>query len=102
MAERYSRGIRKLFYRAKGFHELLAVTMDILDPFMIWEKNISFIEAGGGLYYSNYNFKFDGTYVAVMYENGTKVTSQNFYISEGESTSSFTFNTFKGPSVINT
>lgn len=103
MAERYSLGVRRLFHRAKGFQESLSVTMDILNPLMGWEKDIILVETGGGLYYTDYNFQLKGTYVSVVYENGVKVTSQNFHISEDDPgpTSSFG-SVFRGPSVINT
>jgi hypothetical protein len=102
MAENYKPGVRTIFYRSKQFKEGLTVTMEMLNPSRNWTTGIEFVEAGKGLYFVSFDFLYEGTYVALMYENGKKITSQNFFVSDdGPQSSDFTGLVFKGPSVIN-
>ena len=102
MAENYKLGKQRIFYRSKQFKENVAITADMLDPFLNWTINIHFEEAGKGLYYIDFDFAHEGTYVVLMYEDGEKVLSQNFFISSDPSGGlTFLDSGFKGPSVIN-
>jgi hypothetical protein len=78
--------------------------MDMLDPFLIWSFGLLLIEVGKGLYFYDFDFSQIGTYVAILYEDGAKATSQNFFIMEnlGGGSSDVIGGTFRGPSVINT
>jgi hypothetical protein len=102
MAENYNIGVRRVFYRARKFGEGLAVSMDILDPSLNWMVGLSFTEAGGGLYYLDFNFATEGTYAALLFEDGTKAVSQNFHITDEPGGFLISGSTFRGPSVINT
>lgn len=99
MAENYNTGVRRIFYRAAGFAEGRVITMDVLSPSLTWKYGLEFTEAGGGLYYYDFNFSMEGTYAALLYENGKKVTSQNFQVRDELGTR--ITNSTPGPSVIN-
>ena len=101
MAEKYPIGVSRIFHRATGFKESVDVKMEILLPNGEWETNISFNEDGKGLYHVDYDFLFTGTYAALIYENGKKVTSQNFYITQQNSVIVLNNLKNKGSSVIN-
>jgi len=80
MAEKYTIGLVRLWYKATGFKEGLNVTADLIKPDLTKEIGITFTEAGEGMYFVNYNFKHTGSYVSIMFENGDKKVSQNFNI----------------------
>jgi hypothetical protein len=104
MAEVYQIGTQRIFYRSRQFKTGKVVTMDILDPDLIWIYDVMFTEVGSGLYFYDFNFLAHGTYVAVVYEDGEKVVSQNFLVTTNTFPSFFEVDTIpsKGPSVINT
>lgn len=103
MAENYTRGIQRIFYRAGRFAEGIIVTMDILDPLRNWMNGFEFEEVGKGSYSLDFNFDRVGTYYAILYEDGVKKTSQSFHIVDGVLDSTvYVGMGFKGPSVINT
>jgi len=81
MAEIYTRGSHKIFYRSKNFAEGLVVLVDMLYQDlskMLCQLHLT--EVGGGLYFFNFSFPSYGTYVGVFYENSIKVSTQNFLV----------------------
>jgi hypothetical protein len=80
MAEDYPLGTSKLWYRSTRFKEGLVVTADFRGPDLIKYSGLSFEEAREGLYYLDYTFQTSGIHIVIIYENGIKVTSQNFRI----------------------
>lgn len=84
MAEIYPLGKNRIFYRPQGFVEGLIVTVDMIDPRLKLNNQndnddmIMLIEFGEGLYYFDYSFSLEGTYIGIFYENGKKRTSQAF------------------------
>lgn len=84
MAEIYPLGKNTIFYRPQGFTEGLTVTVDMVDPDLENHNGIILTELektsefDGGLYYFEYNFIKEGTYIGIFYEEGEKVTSQAF------------------------
>jgi hypothetical protein len=80
MAEDYPPGLSRLWYRSSGFKEGQIVTADFRDPHLKKYLGLNFVEAGDGLYYLDYQFRTLGIHIAIIYENGIKVTSQNFRI----------------------
>lgn len=82
MAERYPSGENRIFYRSIGFREGIVVTMDIISPSLSWNEGILLTEVGKGLYFLDFDFYEDGTYGAVVYENGQEVISQTYLISD--------------------
>ena len=102
MAENYKIGKQRIRYRSRQFKEGKTVTMDILNPSLNWTNGILFTEVGKGVYFLDFDFSQEGTYTALLYEDGEKSTSQNFYISKEEGQLSIsTISIFRGPSVIN-
>jgi hypothetical protein len=81
MAEDYGLGQSRLWYRATGFKEGLIVKADIWSPSLAKHFGLGFTEEADGFYYLDYTFLEKGTYVMLVYEDGIKVTSQNFKIS---------------------
>jgi hypothetical protein len=89
MAEIYTKGHYRIFYRSTAFTELLVVLVDLV------YKDLSSIlcqvqlsEVGGGLYYFDCLFHSLGAYVGKFYENGVLVSTQNFLVvREGRSRS---------------
>jgi len=80
MAERYSPGLQRLWYRAADFREGVDVRGDIRGPGDIYQTGLVFTEDSGGLYFLDYDFSVVGSYVVVISENGVKKTSQNFLV----------------------
>jgi hypothetical protein len=98
MAEEYSLGLARLWYRSAGFKEKISVTADIWSPTLIKEFNHPFIEAGYGLYYCDYVFTEYGSYIALVYENAVKKSSQSFIVVSNNHINTSSRN--KGPSVL--
>ena len=101
MAERYPLGVGRIFYRAKVFATGRTVTMDILNPSLKWMEGIKLMEIGEGLYYIDFNFAMKGTYMAIFYEGGEKVISQNFFVNYEPAREHLAGGSFRGSFVIN-
>lgn len=111
MAEQYSFGWNRIFYRSTGFKGVLT-KVDFLDPSLfnhISVNPIKNVDDIVGLYYVEYTFDQEGIWVGIFEEeytldNGTKSvkkTSQNFRIvKEPEFRGGFRL--FLGDNVINT
>ncbi|MHA1169805.1 MAG: hypothetical protein ACTSPI_17570 [Candidatus Heimdallarchaeaceae archaeon] len=82
MAEKYSPGLVRLWYRATGFKEGIKVTGDFRGPERIRDTALEFIEEGDGIYHLDYCFPMVGSYVGIFLEDGIKKVSQNFNIEE--------------------
>lgn len=80
MAEEYPVGKNRIFYRATAFKEGLDVKVNLLCPNLDNHKDIDLIEFEEGIYYFDYDFRQEGVWVGVFFENGDKKTSQNFRI----------------------
>ncbi len=89
MAEEYSFGVNRIFYRSTGFQEGLQVTVDLLCSNLDNHTNIVLVENGGGIYYFDYDFNYLGVWHGTFCENGVKVASQNFKIKNSSSGRSF-------------
>ena len=98
MAEEYSLGPARLWYRSAGFKENLSVTADMWTPTLVKEINYSFIEAGCGLYYFDYGFTNYGSYLVLVYENAVKKSSQSFIVVSHNRT--YISGGYKGPNVL--
>lgn len=81
MAEIYTRGHHRIFYRSTNFTAGFVVLVDMLYEDLsrvLYQERL--LEVGGGLYYFDCSFSLYGTYVGVFYENSVKVSTQNFLI----------------------
>ena len=97
MAEQYSPGANRIFYKSSGFKEGLEVWVSIHYP-DLHEDQVILVELGEGIYYFDYNFEIVGMYVTVFYEDGNKCGIQVYNIKKevrGDGRSS------PGPNVIN-
>ncbi|MHA1883070.1 MAG: hypothetical protein ACTSUO_08500 [Candidatus Thorarchaeota archaeon] len=101
MAERYSFGSNRIFYRSASFKEGLQVSVDLLSPNLIVHKGISLVEVGSGIYYFDYDFLQEGVWVGIFYENGVKKTSQNFLIERNKESSGLHQSSSSGEWLIN-
>jgi len=81
MAENYTIGIHRLWYKSRGFVEGLSVTVDFLSSSLRKFEDLAFVEESGGRYYLDFEFDEYGDWVATVYENGEKVSCQGYYIS---------------------
>jgi len=98
MAEVYPPGVNRIFYQASGFRTGLEVKVDVLKPdFTNHEKFLT--EIGGGLYYFDFNFYQEGTWIGVFYEDGEKKKTQPWSIRKEPSGG---IGRFIGNNVINT
>lgn len=90
MAELYSPGIQRIFYKASKVDENLLVTAKIFDPGLVVENPYSFVKVPGkdGIYYADVNFYKEGIWIAVFYEDGDEKTVQAYntkkVLAEGE------------------
>jgi len=102
MAEIYPLGKNRIFYRPQGFIVGLLLTVDMINPRLKLDNQnsnndkLELIEFGDGLYYFDYLFSLEGTYIGTFYENGVKKTSQAFSTKRIPAFSE----PFRGPQVI--
>ena len=81
MAENYTVGNHRLWYKSKGFVVGVNVTIDFRSPTLQKWEDLVFTEMGDGLYYLDFTFDEYGDWIAVVYENGMKVSCQSYFIS---------------------
>jgi len=82
MAELYSTGTNRILYRAETFGTEKTVTAYFWNPSLEKSDLQTFTEIEQGLYYLDYNFASEGTYIGLFYEDGTKKASQVFRVSK--------------------
>jgi len=82
MAERYFLGSNRIIYRSTSFQEGLNVVVNLFHPDLTEESGIALTEIREGLYYFEHKFVKKGIYTGIFYEDGVKVTSQNFKIED--------------------
>lgn len=105
MAEIYPLGKNRIFYRPQGFVEGLTVTVDMIDPDLQDDDGVELTEFRAGLYYFDYYFSIEGTYIGIFYEDGKKRTSQAFSTRKLPARVDVTeggFRPFLGDNVVNT
>ena len=81
MAENYTPGSHRLWYKSKGFVEGLNVIVDFTSPTLRRFEDMAFVEESGGLYFLDFEFDEYGDWMATIYENGIKVSCQGYNIS---------------------
>lgn len=70
MVELFKKGTERLVYKAKNFATGKTVTAFIWDPSFLKSPLLTLTELEKGLYYLDYNFTQEGTYIGLFYENG--------------------------------
>lgn len=101
MAEQYPLGLHKIVYKSTGFKKELTIFVDLHRPDTGREPSIILTEMEEGLYYFEYNFTNKGVYSGIFYENGVKVTSQNFRIDDESSSAGAVRIVQRGSRIIN-
>jgi len=76
----YESGRTRLFYKAKGFREGVAVTAKFWGEDLTALQIQTFTELEEGLYYLDYCFPDIGVYVAIVYEDGVKTLAKVFRV----------------------
>ena len=74
----FDEGVNRVWYRPIGFKTGLSVQLQLWSPDLNKKELQTFTELEEGLYYLDYNFSCSGTWVGIVYENGTKVGSSTF------------------------
>jgi hypothetical protein len=80
MAELYNTGVSRISYRARKFATGKAVTAYIWTPALVQSSLLTLTEIGGGLYYLDYDFEDEGTYMGKFFENGVPTTTGVFRV----------------------
>lgn len=70
MPELFKKGTERLVYKAKGFKTGQTITAHIWDPTFTKSALLTLTEIEKGLYYLDFNFTQEGTYIGLFYENG--------------------------------
>jgi len=84
MAEEYSVGQNRIFYRPRGFVSGMNIKVEMVDPNLDTEDFIELTEVEDkGLYYFEYVFSVVGTYIGIFYENEVKFSSKAFGVKKG-------------------
>jgi hypothetical protein len=82
MAELYNVGTNRISYRARKFAPGKVVTGYIWTPALVQSSLLTFAEIGEGLYYLDYDFADEGTYIGKFYEDGVPSTTGVFRVSD--------------------
>ena len=82
MASLYSIGVNRISYRARGFAIGKTVTAYMWPPDLAQSSLLSLTEIGEGLYYLDYDFTVEGTYIGKFFENGVPSTMGVFRVSD--------------------
>lgn len=79
MAEIYPIGQNRIFYRSQGFTPGLNISVEMLDPELEMGSRDDLDETEHpGLYYFDYVFLLEGTYIGIFYEGDDRIASQAF------------------------
>lgn len=70
MANLYSIGTNRILYRARGFAIGRTITAYIWTPSLVQSSLLTLTEVDEGLYYLDYDFTEEGTYLGKFFENG--------------------------------
>ena len=82
MTELYACGTSRIAYKAQSFAAGIIVTAHFWNPSLTKSSLQTFTEIELGLYYLDYDFAQEGTYIALFYEGGEKKTMGTFRITE--------------------
>lgn len=82
MIEPFIEGRNRVVYKSEGFKTDLTVTVKFWDPFLETTPLIQFTELGEGLYYLDFNFNHEGTWIGLLYENGVKKGTQTYKVTK--------------------
>jgi len=74
LPELFHSGVCRIVYKAKNFATGKIVTAYIWSPTLIKSSLQSFTELERGIYYLDYNFPNEGTYIGLFLENATPTT----------------------------
>lgn len=80
MAELYATGVNRIFYKSVDFNTEKVVTAYIWNPSMVKSALQTFTEIELGLYYLDYNFANEGSYVGLFYENAVRLAFSSFRV----------------------
>lgn len=82
MVEPFIEGRNRIVYKSEGFETNLTVTAKFWDPFLETTYTDEFIELEDGLYYLDFDFNHEGTWIGLFYENGEKKSTQIFKVTK--------------------
>ena len=101
MAEQYTPGLQRIFYKSTGLKEDLHIEVTLFDSALNNNATIELTEAKNikGLYYFDYTF-YEGIYIAYFRENGAERGVQVYSIRKEVGGGGF--RSFLGDNVINT
>ena len=80
MLEPFVTGQKRIVYQAVAFHAGINVTAVFRDPFLNEGPLQQFKELGEGLYYLDFDFNQEGTWIGLFFENGVKKGSQVYKV----------------------
>lgn len=80
MAELYSTGVCRVMYQAVAFATGKTVTAYFWNPSLTKSGLQTFTEVELGIYYLDYNFTVEGTYLGIFFENTVEKASQVFRV----------------------
>lgn len=72
MLEPFIEGYNRVVYQAEGFQDNLTVTVQWWGPTLEKRPLQTFEELGEGVYYLDFDFDQEGTWVGLFFENGQK------------------------------
>jgi hypothetical protein len=82
MAELFSTGVNRVLYRSRGFAVGKVVTAYIWSPSLAKSSLLTFTSVGEGLYYLDYDFAAEGTYLGKFFEDGIPTVAGVFRVSD--------------------
>lgn len=80
MPEFFRTGPQRILYKSRGFRSGLTVTAVLWNPELNKTSPLSLEELSIGLYYLDYDFPDEGTYIGLFYENGLAQIAQAFRV----------------------
>jgi len=82
MAENYTKGVNRIWYRASAFASDKNVKVRLRKPNGVLLEYVSIPESEDeGIYYLDFDFNELGQWLGIFYENEEKMTSSVFHIS---------------------
>jgi len=82
MTTLYNTGTNRILYKTSNFSTGKTVTAYIWSPALVKSSLLTFTEIADGLYYLDYDFTEEGTYVGKFFEDGVSLTSGIFRVSK--------------------
>ncbi len=80
MLEPFIEGRNRVVYQATAFQSGLTVTACFWNPFLEKGPPQQFEELSDGLYYLDFDFSHEGTWIGLFFEDGEKKTSQVYKV----------------------